>query len=72
MRVGLGTGSTVAYLLRALAVRKLTLRCVSTSPETAAKARAPGLYSSPSTAATRCAGSTWQSTAPTSSPPRAG
>ncbi len=72
MRVGLGTDSTVAYLLHALAARKLTLRCVSTSPETAAKAPAPGLYSSPSTTATRCPGSTWQSTAPTRSPPRAG
>jgi len=43
MRVGLGTDSTVAYLLHALAARKLTLRCASTSPETAAKARALGL-----------------------------
>jgi ribose 5-phosphate isomerase A len=35
MRVGLGTGRTVAWLLRALAARKLTgLRCVATSPET--------------------------------------
>ena len=42
MRVGLGTGSTVAYLLHALAARKLTLRCVSTSPETAAKAPGSG------------------------------
>jgi ribose 5-phosphate isomerase A len=34
MRVGLGTGSTVAYLLPALARRGLTLRCVATSPAT--------------------------------------
>jgi ribose 5-phosphate isomerase A len=35
MRVGLGTGRTVAWLLRALADRHLTgLRCVATSPET--------------------------------------
>jgi ribose 5-phosphate isomerase A len=31
MRVGLGTGSTVRYLLPALAERELTLRCVATS-----------------------------------------
>ena len=34
MRVGLGTGSTVAHLLPALARRGLTLRCVATSPAT--------------------------------------
>jgi ribose 5-phosphate isomerase A len=34
MRVGLGTGSTVRYLLPALAERKLTLRCVATSVAT--------------------------------------
>jgi ribose 5-phosphate isomerase A len=34
MRVGLGTGSTVAYLLPALARRGLALRCVATSPAT--------------------------------------
>ena len=35
MRVGLGTGSTVAFLLPALAERKLHgLRCVATSPAT--------------------------------------
>jgi ribose 5-phosphate isomerase A len=35
MRVGLGTGRTVAWLLRALAERRLLdLRCVATSPET--------------------------------------
>jgi ribose 5-phosphate isomerase A len=34
MVVGLGTGSTVAYLLSALAARGLDLRCVATSPTT--------------------------------------
>ena len=34
MTVGLGTGSTVAHLLPALAARKLDLRCVATSPAT--------------------------------------
>ena len=34
MRVGLGTGSTVAYLLPALADRKLEIRCVATSVHT--------------------------------------
>lgn len=44
MRVGLGTGSTVAYLLPALARRGLTgLRCVATSIDTATKAAALGL-----------------------------
>jgi ribose 5-phosphate isomerase A len=44
MRVGLGTGSTVAYLLPALADRKLRgLRCVATSPATERAARALGL-----------------------------
>jgi ribose 5-phosphate isomerase A len=43
-RVGLGTGSTVAYLLPALAERGLRdLRCVATSPATAARARELGL-----------------------------
>jgi ribose 5-phosphate isomerase A len=43
-RVGLGTGSTVAHLLPALAQRRLTgLRCVATSPATAARARQLGL-----------------------------
>src|SRR4051794_401718 len=39
MIVGLGTGSTVAYLLPALAVRGLDLRCVATSPATEHLAR---------------------------------
>ena len=44
MRVGLGTGSTVAYLLGALAERgPRELRCVATSPATARAARALGL-----------------------------
>lgn len=38
MTVGLGTGSTVAYLLPALAARNLELRCVATSPVTEQKA----------------------------------
>jgi ribose 5-phosphate isomerase A len=42
-RVGLGTGSTVAHLLPALAARRLTLRCAATSPATAEAARALGL-----------------------------
>ncbi len=41
MRVGLGTGSTVAYLLPAIADRECKgLRCVATSPETELAARA--------------------------------
>jgi ribose 5-phosphate isomerase A len=44
MAVGLGTGSTVAHLLPALAARALTqLRCVCTSPETERAARDVGL-----------------------------
>ena len=43
MRVGLGTGSTVAFLLPALAERGLELTCVATSPATALAARALGL-----------------------------
>jgi ribose 5-phosphate isomerase A len=42
-RVGLGTGSTVAYLLPALAARRLSLRCVATSPATEHAARELGL-----------------------------
>ncbi|MEQ7128461.1 ribose 5-phosphate isomerase A [Actinopolymorpha sp. B11F2] len=34
MTVGLGTGSTVAFLLPALARRNLSLRCVASSPHT--------------------------------------
>jgi ribose 5-phosphate isomerase A len=48
MRVGLGTGRTVAWLLRALAARKLTdLRCVATSPETEQAATALGIAVEP-------------------------
>jgi ribose 5-phosphate isomerase A len=43
MRVGLGTGSTVAYLLPALARRGLSLRCVATSVATEEAARRVGL-----------------------------
>ena len=43
MRVGLGTGSTVAYLLPALARRSLDIVCVATSPATEAAARDLGL-----------------------------
>ncbi|HEY1688952.1 MAG TPA: ribose-5-phosphate isomerase RpiA [Solirubrobacteraceae bacterium] len=44
MKVGLGTGSTVAYLLPALARRGLTgIRCVSTSPATQRAAGELGL-----------------------------
>jgi ribose 5-phosphate isomerase A len=43
MCVGLGTGSTVAYLLPALAARRLRLRCVATSVATAEMAQRLGL-----------------------------
>jgi len=42
-RVGLGTGSTVAHLLPALAARSLSIRCVATSPATELLARELGL-----------------------------
>jgi ribose 5-phosphate isomerase A len=42
-RVGLGSGSTVAYLLPALAARQLSLRCVASSPATEQAARELGL-----------------------------
>jgi ribose 5-phosphate isomerase A len=41
--VGLGSGSTVAHLLPALAARRLRIRCVAASPETARAATALGL-----------------------------
>ena len=47
MTVGLGTGSTVAYLLPALATRGLTLRCVATSAQTEEQARGLGLAVEP-------------------------
>lgn len=43
MLVGLGTGSTVAFLLPALATRGLDLRCVATSPRTEQAARELGM-----------------------------
>jgi ribose 5-phosphate isomerase A len=43
MVLGLGTGSTVNYLLPALAQRNLTLTCVSTSPRTEDLARELGI-----------------------------
>ncbi len=43
MAVGLGTGSTVAHLLPALAARGLGIRCVATSPATERAAREVGL-----------------------------
>jgi ribose 5-phosphate isomerase A len=47
MTVGLGTGSTVAFLLPALARRGLSLRCVATSPRTEDAARELGLAVEP-------------------------
>jgi len=43
MLIGLGTGSTVAFLLPALARRGLDLRCVATSPATEQAARELGM-----------------------------
>jgi ribose 5-phosphate isomerase A len=43
MTVGLGTGSTAAYLLPPLAARKLNIRCVATSPTTSQAAQALGI-----------------------------
>jgi ribose 5-phosphate isomerase A len=43
MTVGLGTGSTVAYLLPALAARRLEIRCVATSRATETEARRLGI-----------------------------
>ncbi len=47
MTVGLGTGSTVHYLLSALAARELRLRCVATSPRSEQEARSLGLAVEP-------------------------
>jgi len=44
MSVGLGTGTTVAHLLPALASRRLSIRCTATSPETARLATGLGLH----------------------------
>jgi ribose 5-phosphate isomerase A len=43
MTVGLGTGSTAAYLLRPLARRRLGIRCVATSPAISREAARLGL-----------------------------
>ena len=53
MSVGLGTGTTVAHLLPALARRGLRLRCVATSVSTAELAEALGLALEPFTALDR-------------------
>jgi ribose 5-phosphate isomerase A len=47
MAVGLGTGTTVAYFLPALARRGLSLRCVATSFQTETAARELGLTVEP-------------------------
>ena len=47
MVVGLGTGTTVAFLLEALAQRGLDVTCVSSSPRTEEAARALGLRTEP-------------------------
>jgi ribose 5-phosphate isomerase A len=43
MKVGLGTGSTVAFLLPALAERSLSIHCVATSPATEQHAQELGI-----------------------------
>jgi ribose 5-phosphate isomerase A len=47
MAVGLGTGSTAGYFLRALAARALNVRCVATSPATERAALELGLSIAP-------------------------
>jgi ribose 5-phosphate isomerase A len=47
MLLGLGTGSTVGFLIPALARRGLRLRCVATSPRTERAAREAGLSVEP-------------------------
>jgi ribose 5-phosphate isomerase A len=47
MVVGLGTGSTVAFLLPELGRRKLAISCVATSPATEALAKAEGIAVGP-------------------------
>jgi ribose 5-phosphate isomerase A len=49
MSVGLGTGSTVACLLPILAARRLSIRCISTSPNTEELARQLGMRVEPFT-----------------------
>lgn len=53
MLVGLGTGTTVAHLLPALAERSLDIRCVATSPETERAALDLGLAIEPFDGLTR-------------------
>jgi ribose 5-phosphate isomerase A len=53
MTVGLGTGSTVAYLLPALAKRSLDILCAATSPATEHAARELGLRIEPVTSIDR-------------------
>jgi len=53
MTVGLGTGSTVAFLLPALARRRLSIRCVATSPRTGQAASRLGLDVEPFSAIDR-------------------
>jgi ribose 5-phosphate isomerase A len=47
MAVGLGTGSTAAYFVEALAARRLDVRCVATSPATEEAAVSLGLRVEP-------------------------
>ena len=47
MRVGLGTGSTVAFLLEALAARGRSIRSVATSVQTEERARMLGIHVEP-------------------------
>ena len=65
MTVGLGTGSTAAWFVRALAERRPRIDCVATSEATAALAASLGLRSSTST---------WPatSTSPSTGPTRSG
>lgn len=53
MTIGLGTGTTVAYLLAALARRRLDIRCAATSPVTSDVAGRLGLDVRPFTAIDR-------------------
>lgn len=47
MKIGLGTGTTVAFLLPALARRRLSLRCIASSPRTEQAALKLGLKVEP-------------------------
>ncbi|HEY7477367.1 MAG TPA: ribose 5-phosphate isomerase A [Actinomycetota bacterium] len=47
MRVGLGSGSTLALVLPVLAERRLDIRCVASSPSTEVAARSVGLALDP-------------------------